>query len=369
MTVPILNGGMIKTRWIAILAGLFLTSLVQAGSSASFQLLDATIDTSGGASASASYSMNGCIGASIAGVSASASFQVMAGCGTIAYVAAANVDPVVPEEPLIPPFTSLTLFPGFGSNRLTVLNLVQGAGPTMTGCLASTLSALLGAGWLYQGQGADGSANLMRSTNIISFYPIGASTSTTYGPGQGQGIYLRNTNPLSVVTDCGTFLTIPAMYSLSEFGGFLNGSGLTAQVNEHGVITVQVGSIIYVGRPSYQVTQGTPGAPSLTTGPDGLLRFTDSAGRVQILYPAFLDPDTLGSQVLQAVGGYILIQTDGTALLTLINGQQFVLTPDLTLGTVPPGTTAGWWQDGPNHYSFRIGTPPNASQGFTVTPR
>jgi hypothetical protein len=107
----------------------------------------------------------------------------------------------------------------------------------------------------------------------------------------------------------------------------------------------------------------------LTTGPDGLLRFTDSAGRVQILYPAFLDPDTLGSQVSQVVGGYILIQTDGTALLTLINGQQFVLTPELTLGTVPPGTTAGWWQDGPNHYSFHIGNPPNTSQGFTVTPR
>ena len=92
--MPILNGGMPKGRWIAFFAGLCLTSLAQAGSSASFQLIDATIDTSGGASASASYSMNGCIGASIAGVSASASFQMVAGCGTTADVAAANAAPV-----------------------------------------------------------------------------------------------------------------------------------------------------------------------------------------------------------------------------------------------------------------------------------
>lgn len=118
------------------------------------------------------------------------------------------------------------------------------------------------------------------------------------------------------------------------------------------------------------MSQGTPGAPALTTGADGLLRFTDSAGRIQILYPAFLlDPETLVNQVWQAVNGWTVFQTDGTALVTLLDGQKFVLTPDLNLGPVPPGTLTVWWQDGPNHYRIRTGDFSNTSQGFTVTPR
>jgi hypothetical protein len=172
-----------------------------------------------------------------------------------------------------------------------------------------------------------------------------------------------------VVTGCGTFLTAPALYNLGEFGALLNAGGLTAQINAQGVITYPTGSLTYVVRPGYWVTQGTPGAPALSTGADGQLRFTDSAGHSQILYPAFLDPEHLGSQVSQAVGGWTVVQTDGTALLTLLNGQKFVLTPDLALGTVPPGTMTAWWQDGPNHYSFRNSGFSNTSQGFSVTPR
>ena len=67
--------------------------------------------------------------------------------------------------------------------------------------------------------------------------------------------------------------------------------------------------------------------------------------------------------------GWTVIQTDGTALLTLFGGQQFVLTPDLALGSVPPGTLTVWWQDGPNHYRYRNSSFSNTSQGFTVTPR
>jgi hypothetical protein len=173
-----------------------------------------------------------------------------------------------------------------------------------------------------------------------------------------------------VVTGCGTFVTAPALYSLGEFGALLNAAGQTAQINAQGVITYPTGSLTYAVRPDYLVTQGTPGAPALTTGADGQLRFTDSAGHIQILYPAFLEPETLGNQVSQAVGGWTVIQTDGTALVTLLNGQKFVLTPDLALGTVPPEIIlAAWWQDGPNHYRFRHSGFSNTSQGFSVSPR
>jgi hypothetical protein len=114
----------------------------------------------------------------------------------------------------------------------------------------------------------------------------------------------------------------------------------------------------------------TPGTPGLTKGTDGLLRFTDSAGRIQILYPAFLDPEVLASQVAQSVGASLVIQTDGTGLVTLRNGQKFVLTPDVTLGTVPPEFSAvAWWQDGPNHYRYRNISFSNTSQGFSVKPQ
>jgi hypothetical protein len=282
------------------------------------------------------------------------------------------VEPItleVPVVPLIPPMASLPALPGVGNSGRTFLNLAEGAGPSMTGCLRTTLNDLLGPDWLYQGQSADGGSRLKRATEIISFYPIDANTNTTYGLGQGAGIYLRTTNPLSVVTGCGTFVTAPALYSLGEFGALLNAGGLTAQINAQGVITYPVGTQTYAVRPNYLVTQGTPGAPALTTGTDGQLRFTDSAGLSQILYPAFLDPELLGSQVSQAVGGWTVIQTDGTALLTLFGGQQFVLTPDLALGSVPPGTMTVWWQDGPNHYRFRNSGFSNTSQGFSVTPR
>ena len=159
------------------------------------------------------------------------------------------------------------------------------------------------------------------------------------------------------------------MYNLTEWGAFLNGMGLSAQFNAQGVLTVVASGTTYVARPDYSVTQSAPGAPRLITGSDGLMRFTDSVGNTQILYPAFIDAETLSNQVAQAVGGYTVIQTDGTALVTLWGGQKYVLTPDMTLGTVPPEQfAAGWWQDGPNHYRYRNSSFSATSQGFTVKP-
>ncbi len=239
----------------------------------------------------------------------------------------------------------------------------------MTTCLRDQLRSAIGANAVYQGQTVDGGARMGQTGLVISFDPLEATTSTYYGLGQGAGIYLRTSNPLTVVTSCGTFTTTPAVFNLTEWGSFLNGMGLAAQFNAQGVMTVVVGGTTYVARPDYSVTQGDPGSPRLVTGSDGLMRFIDSAGNTQILYPAFIDPEILGNQVAQAVGGYTVIQTDGTALVTLLSGQKFLLTPDMTLGTVPPEQfAAGWWQDGPNHYRYRNSSFSATSQGFTVRP-
>jgi uncharacterized repeat protein (TIGR02543 family) len=300
---------------------------------------------------------------------AAASTFTMGGAAVTLY-AQWTLIPVVPPSKPIPTLIPPPPMVGVGSNQLNPLNLSSGDGPAMTNCLRDLLRTVIGANAVYQGQSADGGARIGSTGLVVSFNALDASTSTSNGLGQGAGIYLQGTNQLNVVTSCGTFSTVPAMYNLTEWGAFLNGTGLSAQFNAQGVMTVVVGATTYVARPDYLVTQGEPGAARLVTGADGLMRFIDSAGNVQILYPAFIDPETLVNQVAQAVGGYAVIQPDGTALVTLWGGQKFVLTPDMTLGTVPPEQfAAGWWQDGPDHYRYRSYSYPNTSQGFTVTPR
>lgn len=278
----------------------------------------------------------------------------------------ATTPPVTTPSNPIPGAVTPPTTPGIGSNPLSPLNLASGTGPAMVNCLRDTLLSVIGANAVYLGQTADGAARIGQTGRLVSFYALEATT----GNGQNLGINLRNTNALNVVTTCGTFLTVPAVYNLTAWGAFLNGLGLSAQFSSQGVMKVPVAGATYVARPDYLVTQGNPGAPNLATGGDGLMRFTDSAGNVQILYPAFLDAEVLGNQVAQAVSGSTLIQTDGTALVTLMNGQQFVLTPDMTLGDVPPQyVSLGWWQDGPNHYRYRNAGLSPTSQGFTVRPR
>lgn len=89
-------------------------------------------------------------------------------------------------------------------------------------------------------------------------------------------------------------------------------------------------------------------------GADGLVRFTDSSGAVQILRPVFWDTDGLVIQLGAAFGGSTAIQIDGTALFTTPVGAQSVMTADYTLSTATPANAAKlFWADGANHYQYR----------------
>lgn len=285
------------------------------------------------------------------------------GDGSIVFTYTVNAS--VPSNP-IPNIASVSPVLGIGTQPI-VLDLSAGDGPTMTTCLMTTVRTILGADAVYLGQTANGGARISQGGKVISFYPLDASTNNS----QSADIHLGGTNVQNIGTSCGNFNIAPAIYNLTEFGAVLNSSGLAAQISSQGVITLMVSGTVYVARPDYLVTLGVAGAPSLVQGADGLYRFTDSAGNIQILRPAFVD--TFGllalDQLALSLGGWTTIQTDGTALFTTFNGTQFVLTPDLALSAAPTANAASfWWQDAPNHYMFRSSTL-TLAQGFTVQPR
>ena len=135
-------------------------------------------------------------------------------------------------------------------------------------------------------------------------------------------------------------------------------------------MTITVGDTVFVGRPDYIVTVGNAGASGLVRGADGLYRFTDSAGNQQIIRTAFLDTQGLAQKLSENIGaGSLTIQTDGTGIFTLVNGQQYVLVADPTL-TAASQANAGntWWQDSADRYAFRSSTLLLA-QGFTMRAR
>jgi hypothetical protein len=283
-------------------------------------------------------------------------------------------DPVSEPIPTVVPTTN-KVDPGV-STSVAPKDLSSGQGPAMVVCLKDALTPVFASvAVTYLGQSADGSARFSIATSpvqTLSFYPMDASTSIN---ATGSGVTLSGNNVLTVATSCGTFTTEPALANRSEFGALLASMGLSANINAQGVITIRVGSTIYVARPDYLTTQGTAGAPSLTQGSDGLYRFADSAGNVQVLRPAFLEPDVLRTALIASLGaqfGSFVVQTDGTGLLTTTtNGatQSAVLTPALTLGTVPAEHVGdSVWGSG-YAWTYRVYSFGNATQGYTSAQR
>jgi len=286
--------------------------------------------------------------------------------GTRAFDSAVAVAPVTGIPGVVTP-PLITNLP----TAVQAKDLNSGQGPDMTVCLTDAVSTLLGEQATYQGQGADGGARLSLATKPVqwlSFYPMDADTSSS-----NPTLALTGGNALNVLTRCGTFTTLPALFNRGEFGAVLNTMGLTATTDLQGVVTIQSGNTIYVARPDYVVTPGTAGAaPGLVQGADGQFRFTDSAGYVQVLRPALLEPQVLRTALISMLGnqfGSFVIQTDGTALLTLTNGAVYVLTPSLTLDAVPAAHSVdSAWMDA-SGTGYRVYSVPNASQAITVTPR
>ncbi len=276
--------------------------------------------------------------------------------------------PPVPTTPTttqasIPGLGGLPTVPGINSS-VGVLDLSKGDGPSMTTCLLSTIRRLLGAEPVYLGQTTSGVALISVSGQTISFHPLAANTRADQAP----GVYTGGDNSMNVATTCGIFTVAPAVANLTDLSKALAAIGLNVDINAQGLIHASVNGRLYVVRPDFFVTQGTPSdTASLQFGEDGVLRLTDSAGKVQILRAGWYDTTVLQSVIGAALGGVISVQVDGSAVLTRINGTKLQLLPEMMLTPASSSlNTSDWVNDRPNHYYYRIGS---SYQGITAIER
>ena len=79
---------------VLLLAALVGPSWSATSSSASFQMQADGLDTSGGQSASSSFTINACLGTAVVGSSASSSYQLDAGCAPLVSLVPATIPPV-----------------------------------------------------------------------------------------------------------------------------------------------------------------------------------------------------------------------------------------------------------------------------------
>lgn len=302
-----------------------------------------------------------------------------------------------PEEALMATFTVAALPPAPPEPKTACLNLGLFSnidvlpcvldmnrvdnGPGLLSDMAVTLSQSLGlANMSSQGQSCGGAVLMSYAGGKLAFLPLYVQS----GDPRADGVYPagvgqwwtnnRYTDGTYTVVSKGTALTVaPGVAHLCELGSLLADWG-RLQVNERGTISASHGGVTYVVAPSYQVHTADVGAAKLWLAGDSYWHFSDAEGNSQTLYPAFLEPGRLWSELLlldpNPDGAALTIQRDATARIKL-HGKSYVLTPDLTLGAVPPEHAAGnWWQEGEGRFWLR--NRPDADlgiwQGFNVKP-
>jgi hypothetical protein len=270
-----------------------------------------------------------------------------------------SVTPVSPVPPVVL-FTPASL-PGV-TNSASVVDVGQGLGKTVLACFMDTLRQSLGGNPQFLGQDAYGIVKIAVNGSMYPFYPMQASATDN----RGAGIYLTGTNLLDGVSSCGTLSGAPALFDLAAFATAMTQAGWSLQIDAQGVIAAVSGNRAYVGRPAVVAT--APGVPGLAfqnaSGTFGTTAMT------QGLLPAVLDPVAL-QNVISQLNGAMVVQADATVFVSFGNGKHFVLTPDFLLVAGAAGNTApAYWQDGVNHYFYRIanGTYANYAQGVTLTP-
>ncbi len=191
-------------------------------------------------------------------------------------------------------------------------------------------------------------------------------TAATSGDPRNEGVYAVGDGQYQVVSEGVAATIVPALLDIRQLAGLLPQGG-SIQMAANGVLSASIDGLTYVVQPGVVVQQvvNADGLARVAKGSDGYLHFTDGAGNDQILYPAFLEPQTLRNY-LRAIDSEasLSIQLDGTAKAVL-QGQSYDVVPDITLGGLPsnlPGQ--GWLQNGTQHFLFLNQQRTNTTQGL-----
>ncbi len=191
-------------------------------------------------------------------------------------------------------------------------------------------------------------------------------TSVATGDARDEGVYAVGDGQYQVVSGDLAATIVPALVDIRQLAALMP-QGSTIQIATNGVLSASLDGTTYVVQPGVAVQRvvNPDGVAHIATAADGYLHFTDSLGNKQILYPAFLEPQTLRNY-LRAIDGAatLSIQLDGKAKIVL-QGKAYDLVPDRTLSGLPsnlPGQ--GWLQDAAQHYLFLNQQRANTVQGL-----
>ncbi len=268
-----------------------------------------------------------------------------------------------------PPTTTPTTLASLTPLILNIPGVSSFPGAFDTSCcgdlLARVLSQALNLNLSYIGQTATGAVILGGFHGARLAFLV---TTVTAGDVRAQGVYAVGDGRYQVVSGGIAVTIVPTLLHLDQLVSLLP-TGSTIQMTSNGVLTATIDGVTYVVQPAVDVQSvtNTSGRPLVATASDGLLQFTDVLGNDQILYAAFLEPQTLLAD-LRTIDSAALsaIQLDGTAR-TAVFGQTYIVVPDLTLSTSTANRPSqGWTQNGARYFLYLDPQRGNTVQGLSI---
>ena len=189
------------------------------------------------------------------------------------------------------------------------------------------------------------------------------------GDVRDEGVYAMGDGRYQVVSGGIAATIVPAVVDIAQLASLLP-QGSSIQMSANGVLSATIDGLVYVVQAGVGVQRvvNADGRPGIAKANDGYLHFTDTSGNQQILYPAFLEPQTL-LNYLRAIdpAASLSIQLDGTARVVL-QGKAYDVVPELTLHATPSGLPGqGWLQDAAQHYLFLNQQRANTVQGLDLS--
>lgn len=248
------------------------------------------------------------------------------------------------------------------------LNMTLGQGPTFINAIMTSLATTLKNDHLIH--------EIQNEIGVVKVVGHGANAAETLvfsvvdyqtGDTRPNGLYPTGNGSYKVVHNGASVTLIPAVMSLLQLTALY--PNVNATITASGAIVAPIGPVTYVVKPAISVKQHFPttATPSLLPGVDDIPTFTDKDNQSQQLHPAFAEPETLRNALKNIDPNATMdVQVDGT-VAARVNGNNYTLVPDQTLGSVPTAQSGRlWWQDGPARYHLLNLTNSGTSQGLTV---